>query len=53
MGRKPGARLTFNRVFPKMSDVRASAVILKDIEAIEAEMALLEADIAADLQQQV
>lgn len=48
-GAKTGCEINFNRVFPKISDVRASAEILKDIEAIEAEMAVLEAKIAADL----
>ncbi|MGS0754067.1 hypothetical protein ACVBEH_04550 [Roseateles sp. GG27B] len=49
-GAKTGCEINFNRVFPKVSDVRASAEILNDIAAIEAEMADLEADIAADLQ---
>lgn len=48
-GAKTGCEINFNRVFPKVSDVRASADILKDIEAIEAEMALLEADIITSL----
>ena len=48
-GAKTGCEINFNRVFPKVSDVRASAVILKDIAAIEAEMATLEAAIAKDL----
>lgn len=48
-GAKTGCEINFNRVFPKVSDVRASAEILKEIEAIEDEMALLEAEIAADL----
>lgn len=49
-GAKTGCEINFNRVFPKVSEVRASAEILKDIAAVEAEMAMLEADIAADLQ---
>jgi len=49
-GAKTGCEINFNRVFPKVSDVRACAEILKDIAAIEAEMADLEADIAADIQ---
>ena len=48
-GAKTGCEINFNRVFPKQSDVRASAEILKDIAAIEAEMATLEAEIAKDL----
>ncbi len=49
-GAKTGCEINFNRVFPKVSEVRASAVILREIADIEAEMAKLEADIAADLQ---
>ncbi len=49
-GAKTGCEINFNRVFPKVSEVRASAEILKDIAAVEAEMALLETAIAADLQ---
>lgn len=48
-GAKTGCEINFNQVFPKVSSVRASAEILKDIEAIEAEMAVLEAEVAADL----
>jgi type I restriction enzyme M protein len=48
-GAKTGCEINFNRVFPKVSDVRASTVILKDIAAIEAEMATLETAIAKDL----
>ncbi len=48
-GAKTGCEINFNRVFPKISDVRASAEILKDIAAIEAEMATLETAIAKDL----
>ncbi|MBC7618218.1 MAG: N-6 DNA methylase [Candidatus Saccharibacteria bacterium] len=44
-GAKTGCEINFNRVFPKVSDVRASAEILKDIAAVEAEMATLEAAI--------
>jgi type I restriction enzyme M protein len=48
-GAKTGCEINFNRVFPKVSEVRASAVILKAIAAIEAEMAELEADIDESL----
>lgn len=48
-GAKTGCEINFNRVFPKVSEVRASAEILKEIATVEAEMALLEADIAAEL----
>jgi len=48
-GAKTGCEINFNQVFPKVSGVRASTEILRDIEAIEAEMAVLEAEIAADL----
>lgn len=48
-GAKTGCEINFNRVFPKVSDVRASAEILKEIAAIEVEMALLEAEIASGL----
>jgi type I restriction enzyme M protein len=48
-GAKTGCEINFNRVFPKVSEVRASAEILKDIAAVEAEMAVLEAEIEADL----
>lgn len=49
-GAKTGCEINFNRVFPKQSDVRASKDILNDIADIEAEMAQLEVDIAADIQ---
>lgn len=52
-GTKTGCEINFNRVFPKVSDVRPSAEILKDILAIETEMADLEAEIAADLKQEL
>ena len=48
-GAKTGCEINFNRVFPKVSEVRASAEILKDIAAVEAEMAVLEADIVTSL----
>jgi type I restriction enzyme M protein len=48
-GAKTGCEINFNRVFPKQSEVRASAAILKEIDAIEAEMAQLEAEIASGL----
>lgn len=48
-GAKTGCEINFNRVFPKVSEVRASKDILKDIASIEAEMAALEAEIATDL----
>ena len=48
-GAKTGCEINFNRVFPKVSEVRASAEILREIAAIEAEMAMLEAEIAKDL----
>lgn len=48
-GAKTGCEINFNRVFPKISEVRASKDILKDIEAVEAEMAALEADIVTSL----
>lgn len=51
-GAKTGCEINFNRVFPKVSEVRASAEILKDIANIEAEMATLEAEISKDLQQE-
>ena len=50
-GWKTGCEINFNRVFPKQSEIRASKEILKDIAAVEEEMARLEADIADDLQQ--
>lgn len=48
-GAKTGCEINFNRVFPKVSEVRASAEILREIATIEAEMATLEAEIAKDL----
>lgn len=48
-GVKTGCEINFNRVFPKPCDVRLSKDILKDIATIEAEMAVLEAEIATDL----
>ena len=48
-GAKTGCEINFNRVFPKVSEVRASAEILKDIAAVEAEMAALEAEIVPSL----
>ncbi len=48
-GAKTGCEINFNRVFPKVSEVRASSEILREIAAIEAEMAMLEAEIAKDL----
>ena len=48
-GAKTGCEINFNRVFPKVSEVRASKDILKDIASIEAEMAALEVEIATDL----
>ena len=48
-GAKTGCEINFNRVFPKVSEVRASAEILKDIAAVEAEMAALEAEIVTSL----
>ncbi len=47
-GWKTGCEINFNRVFPKTSDIRSSKEILKDIAAVEDEMARLEAEIAAD-----
>lgn len=49
-GSKTGCEINFNRVFPKLSEMRASKDILNDIADIEAEMAQLEVDIAADIQ---
>ncbi len=48
-GAKTGCEINFNRVFPKQSEIRASRDILKQIAAVEEEMARLEAEIAADL----
>jgi len=48
-GAKTGCEINFNRVFPKQSEIRASRDILKEIAAVEDEMARLEAEIAADL----
>jgi type I restriction enzyme M protein len=48
-GAKTGCEINFNRVFPKVSEVRASKDILKDISAVDAEMAQLEAEITADM----
>ena len=48
-GAKTGCEINCNRVFPKVSEVRASSEILRGIAAIEAEMAMLEAEIAKDL----
>lgn len=48
-GAKTGCEINFNRVFPKVSEVRASAEILKEIASIEKDMAQLEAEIAIDL----
>ena len=48
-GAKTGSEINFNRIFPKPSNIRPTQDILKDIAAVEAEMALLEAEIAADL----
>ena len=52
-GAKTGCEINFNRVFPKQSEVRASAEILRDITAIEEQMAQLEAEIAAGLLQDI
>jgi type I restriction enzyme M protein len=49
LGVKLGSEINFNRIFPKQSDIRSTKDILKDIAAVEEEMALLEAEIAADL----
>lgn len=48
-GARTGCEINFNRVFPKISEVRASAEILKEIEAVEAEMAALEVEIVKSL----
>lgn len=48
-GAKTGCEINFNRVFPKVSEVRASSEILREIAAIEAEMATLEAEIVTNL----
>lgn len=48
-GAKTGCEINFNRVFPKQSEIRSSRDILKEIAAVEEEMARLEAEIAADL----
>jgi type I restriction enzyme M protein len=48
-GAKTGCEINFNRVFPKVSEVRASAEILKEIAAVEAEIANLEVEIVRDL----
>lgn len=50
-GAKTGCEINFNRVFPKQNEVRASRDILKEIAAVEAEMARLEAEIAAEFEQ--
>lgn len=52
-GWKTGCEINFNRVFPKKSDIRSSKEILKDIAAVEEEMARLEAEIAADLHMEI
>lgn len=49
VGVKLGSEINFNRVFPRKSDIRPAKDILKDITAVEKEMARLEAEIAADL----
>ncbi|WP_018988758.1 HsdM family class I SAM-dependent methyltransferase [Aromatoleum toluclasticum] len=49
LGVKIGSEINFNRVFPKRREVRPTNDILKDIAAVEEEMARLEAEIAADL----
>ena len=48
-GAKTGCEINFNRVFPKQSNTRASKEILKDIAALDEDMARLEAEISADL----
>jgi type I restriction enzyme M protein len=48
-GAKTGCEINFNRVFPKQSGIRASRDILKEIAAVEEEMARLEADISTDI----
>lgn len=48
-GAKTGSEINFNRIFPKQREIRSSMDILKDIAAVEGEMAGLEAEIAADL----
>lgn len=48
-GAKTGCEINFNRVFPKQSEIRASRVILKEIVAVEEEMAKLENEITSDL----
>lgn len=49
VGVKLGSEINFNRVFPRKSDIRPTKDILKDIAAVEKEMARLEDAIAADL----
>lgn len=49
-GAKTGCEINFNRVFPKQSEVRASRDILKQIAAVEEEIARLEAEIAAEFE---
>lgn len=51
-GAKTGCEINFNRVFPRQSEIRATRDILKEIAAVEEEMAGLEAVIAADLKRE-
>ena len=49
LGKKVGSEINFNRVFPNKSELPSTKDILKAIASIEAQMASLEAEIAADL----
>ena len=53
LGVKLGSEINFNRVFPKQIEIRSTKKILKDIADIEEEMAILEAEIAADLRLEI
>lgn len=52
LGAKTGCEINFNRVFLKQRDLRASRDILKEIAAVEEEMARLETEIAADMREE-
>lgn len=48
-GAKTGCEINFNRVFPKRSEIRASRDILREIAAVEVEMARLEKELTSDM----
>lgn len=51
LGSKVGAEINFNRIFPKITEIRPSNVILKDLAAINDELAALEDEFAQGIGQ--